>query len=224
VESSPRHPVVIVTWDRAQQFCGTVGGRLPTEAEWEFAARGGREGSIYPWGDQPPTVNPGAVNGAAFENERPHPVQSFAPNAYGLYDMAGNVWEWTADAIGLYSADAVTDPQGPASGRARIVRGGSFGDDPENLRVSNRTPNQPGSVNVNVGFRCGRDVKKVDRAFVRPAHSRPARLAFSLVPDGVLARLSRCRPRVGGTHVNGCGLDRRSFPRGCHGFDPGCCL
>jgi formylglycine-generating enzyme required for sulfatase activity len=157
--TSPRHPVVIVTWDRAQQFCGTVGGRLPTEAEWEYAARGGREGSMYPWGDQPPTVDPGAVNGAAFENERPHPVQSFAPNAYGLYDMAGNVWEWTADAIGLYSADAVTDPQGPASGRARIVRGGSFGDDPENLRVSNRTPNQPGSVNVNVGLRCVRNVK-----------------------------------------------------------------
>ena len=86
-------------------------------------------------------------------------MQSFAPNAFGLYDMAGNVWEWTADAIGLYPADAVTDPQGPASGRARIVRGGSFGDDPENLRVSNRTPNQPDRVNVNVGLRCARNVK-----------------------------------------------------------------
>ena len=157
--TSPQHPVVIVTWDRAQQFCEMTGGRLPTEAEWEYAARGGRAGAIYPWGDQPPTDDTGAINGAAFEYERPLPVKSFAPNAYGLYNVAGNVWEWTADANGLYAAEAVTDPRGPGSGRARIVRGGSFGDDPENLRVSNRTPNQPGSVNVNVGFRCARDVK-----------------------------------------------------------------
>jgi formylglycine-generating enzyme required for sulfatase activity len=156
--TSPGHPVVIVTWDRAREFCGTAGGRLPTEAEWEYAARGGREGAIYPWGNQPPTDEAGATNGAAFENERPLPAKSFAPNAYGLYDVAGNVWEWTADAIGLYTADPVTDPAGPRTGRARIVRGGSFGDDPENLRVSNRTPNQPDRVNVNVGFRCARDV------------------------------------------------------------------
>jgi formylglycine-generating enzyme required for sulfatase activity len=156
--TSPQHPVVIVTWDQAREFCQRVGGRLPTEAEWEYAARGGRDGAIYPWGDQAPTDTAGAVNGAAFEDERPQPVRTFAPNGFGLYDVAGNVWEWTADANGLYRADAVTDPGGPASGQARIVRGGSFGDDPENLRLSNRTPNQPQRLNVNVGFRCARDV------------------------------------------------------------------
>jgi formylglycine-generating enzyme required for sulfatase activity len=72
--------------------------------------------------------------------------------------MVGNVWEWTEDAGSLYVADPVSDPQGPATGRSRIVRGGSFGDDPSSLRVSNRTPNLPDRINVNVGFRCARDV------------------------------------------------------------------
>lgn len=158
--TSPEHPVVIVTWEEAEAFCRLVSGRLPTEAEWEYAARGGREGTIYPWGDEVPTDTPGAVNGAAFEGERAFPVKSFGANPYGLFDMSGNVWEWTADGSRLYSAEVVTDPQRPGAGRTRIVRGGSFGDDPGNLRLSNRTQNQPQRVNVNVGFRCARDVVK----------------------------------------------------------------
>jgi formylglycine-generating enzyme required for sulfatase activity len=156
--TGPNHPVVIVTWDEAEAFCETAGGRLPTEAEWEYAARGGRDGSIYPWGDSEPAYESKAPTGAVFESDRAQPVKSFGPNGYGLFDMAGNVWEWTADAGTLYLPDAVTDPLGPAQGSTRIVRGGSFGDDARDLRVSNRTPNQPGRVNVNVGFRCARDV------------------------------------------------------------------
>ena len=133
--TTPDHPVVIVTWEEADAFCQKVGGRLPTEAEWEYAARGGRDGAIYPWGNETPADDPSLPNGA---------------------DSAGNVWEWTADVGTLYREDPVTDPEGLASGSTRIVRGGSFGDAASNLRVSNRTPNRPDRVNVNVGFRCAR--------------------------------------------------------------------
>jgi formylglycine-generating enzyme required for sulfatase activity len=154
--TTPDHPAVIVTWDEAEAFCEKAGGRLPTEAEWEYAARGGREGAIYPWGDETPADKPGAPNGAALESDRPRPVKSYTANGYGLFDIAGNVWEWTADVGTLYRDEARIDPLGAAAGSTRIVRGGSFGDDPGNLRVSNRTPNRPDRVNVNVGFRCAR--------------------------------------------------------------------
>ncbi len=153
------YPVVIVTWQEAAAFCTAIGGRLPTEAEWEYAARGGRDAGIYPWGSERPAHDAGAPTGAAFEGDAARPVTSFAANAFGLFDMAGNVWEWTADAGSLYRPDAVTDPQGPMSGQVRILRGGSFGDDASNLRISNRTPNQPDRVHVNVGFRCARDAR-----------------------------------------------------------------
>ena len=160
--TSPDQPVVIVTWDEALAFCRAVGGRLPTEAEWERAARGGREGTVYSWGDQAPVDRAGAVNGAAFESDSARAVKSFAPNAYGLYDMVGTVWEWVADAYGGYQAGAVTDPERPApppgeGAPFRVVRGGAYGDDPANLRLSNRNPNRVRNVNVNVGFRCARD-------------------------------------------------------------------
>lgn len=154
---SPDQPVTIVNWSQAQKFCQEIGGRLPTEAEWEYAARGGRDGAIYPWGDQPPDDRPGTMNGAAFEGDSPRAVRTFAPNGFGLHDMAGNVWEWVADWYTVHGPDAVTDPRGAEGGRFRVVRGGSYGDDQGNLRASNRNPNQPGNRNVNVGFRCARD-------------------------------------------------------------------
>ena len=156
---SDNHPVVVVTWSEADDFCAKIGGRLPTEAEWERAARGGQEGVLYPWGDKAPTDAAGATNGAAFEGDAAQPVGQYAPNAYGVYDLAGNVWEWVSDWASNYPSEAVTDPKGSASGRVRLVRGGSYGDDPSNLRVSNRTPNQPDRVNLNVGFRCARDAR-----------------------------------------------------------------
>jgi formylglycine-generating enzyme required for sulfatase activity len=158
--TAPDHPVVIVTWEEARKVCAVLGGRLPTEAEWEFAARGGREGAIYPWGNEPPDDGAKSPHGAAFESDRPMPVRSFPPNGYGLYDMAGNVWEWTEDIGSLYQATAATDPEGLAEGSTRILRGGSFGDAPSNLRVSNRTPNRASRINVNVGFRCAKDLPR----------------------------------------------------------------
>jgi formylglycine-generating enzyme required for sulfatase activity len=156
--TAPNHPVVIVTWEEADEFCRAAGGRLPTEAEWEHAARGGRADTVFPWGNQPPTSAASAPTGAAFESDAAKTVGSFAPNGYGLFDVAGNVWEWVSDWSSIYPEDGRTNPEGNESGRTRIVRGGSYGDDPSNLRLSNRTPNQPDRVNVNVGFRCARDV------------------------------------------------------------------
>ncbi len=158
--TAPNHPVVIVTWDEAAAFCGMVGGRLPTEAEWERAARGGQADTVFPWGNQDPVDKAGTPSGATFESDAARTVGSFAPNAYGLFDMAGNVWEWVSDFSSIYTDDARTDPEGSAAGATRLVRGGSFGDDPSNLRVSNRTPNRPDRINVNVGFRCARDPKR----------------------------------------------------------------
>ena len=141
---SDNHPVVVVTWSEANDFCAKIGGRLPTEAEWERAARGGQEGVLYPWGDKAPTDAAGATNGAAFEGDAAQPVGQYAPNAFGVLrhgrkrlGMGGGLGE-------QLPADAVTDPKGSASGRVRLVRGGSYGDDPSNLRVSNRTPNRAG--------------------------------------------------------------------------------
>lgn len=156
--TTPDQPMTVVNWDDARTFCEASGGRLPTEAEWEYAARGGRDGAIYPWGDQTPGDQDRAVNGAAFETDAPRTVKAFGPNGYGLYDMAGNVWEWVADWYGAHAADPVTDPQGASAGQFRVVRGGSYGDDPGNLRASNRNPNRPRNRNINVGFRCARNV------------------------------------------------------------------
>jgi formylglycine-generating enzyme required for sulfatase activity len=157
---TPEYPVTIVNWNEARTFCEALGGRLPSEAEWEYAARGGRDGAVFPWGDQSPTDRSGAVNGVAFESDSPKPVRSFAANGYGLYDIAGNVWEWVADWYGRYESGASTDPRGPASGQARAVRGGSYGDDDGNLRLSNRSANLPRNRNLNIGFRCARDVSR----------------------------------------------------------------
>ena len=156
--TTPQHPVTIVRWDEARMFCEAVGGRLPTEAEWEYAARGGKDGLIFPWGSQPPTDRAGAATGAAFESDGAKPTKTFAANGYGLHDMAGNVWEWVADWYAPYGLDPVTDPTGPAMGTTRVVRGGSYGDDDANLRVSNRSANAPRNRNFNIGFRCAKDV------------------------------------------------------------------
>ena len=155
--TSPDQPVVIVNWDESRAFCEALGGRLPTEAEWEYAARGELDGAVFPWGSDDPSYDDGDATGAAFEGGMARPVGSFGANGYGLHDMAGNVWEWVATVYVGYPNEAVTDPAGPASGLVRSVRGGSYGDDSGYLRVSNRNPVDPAGEHFNLGFRCARD-------------------------------------------------------------------
>ncbi len=153
------HPVVNITWEDAQAYCRWIDGRLPTEAEWEYVARGGVAGRRYPWGD---SIDHDHANfdgvGGLDTFPKSAPVGSFPANGFGLYDVAGNVWEWCADwyAERAYSGEAVRDPSGPAEGVRRVVRGGSWTSDPGRLRTSYRFSLEPGTESLSVGFRCVR--------------------------------------------------------------------
>jgi formylglycine-generating enzyme required for sulfatase activity len=150
-------PIVNVTWDEAAAFCEFSGGRLPSEAEWEYAARGGKPDAIYPNG---PTIrredaNYGSVGGNDLW-QYAAPVASFPANGYGLHDMAGNVWEWCSDWMDedYYRTSPERDPQGPQSGVARAARGGSWGFGPKYLRSSIRVRAAPQDRSEDMGFRC----------------------------------------------------------------------
>jgi formylglycine-generating enzyme required for sulfatase activity/S1-C subfamily serine protease len=161
-EEYSKLPVTYVSWNDARDFCDWVGGQLPTEAEWEFAARGGLQGKQYPWGDEEPSCDRGARNGANYAgcDDNTLPVGFFTPNSYGLYDMAGNVWEWISD---WYSRDyyatldtSVHNPSGSEIGDTRVLRGGSLNSEPYFLRVSLRYWVDPNVRHSYIGFRCAR--------------------------------------------------------------------
>ena len=162
------HPVIEVSWYGAAAYAQHYGKRLPTEAEWERAARGTYVGEgeykTYVWGDEwPPPEGAGNfysqyIDGYHDDYEQIAPVGSFDPNGYGLHDMAGNVWEWCQDWYdsGYYSTSPRNNPTGPTSGGSRVLRGGSWPDsDWSDLRVASRLYNYPDYSCLNVGFRCG---------------------------------------------------------------------
>jgi formylglycine-generating enzyme required for sulfatase activity len=133
-EGKEDHPVSFVSFHAAQAFASWLGKRLPTEAEWECAARGGLVGKKFPNGDQ---MNDKLAN-LAKQYRGTTPVRKFEPNGFGLYDMAGNLFEWCADCFGPYAAGEAVDPKGPSSGEYRVVRGGSWMSGAAALRVSAR--------------------------------------------------------------------------------------
>lgn len=151
-----KHPVIGVTWYGAVAYSKWIGRRLPTEAEWEVAAKGGYEDAIYPTGDD---IEKSQAN---FFSSDTTAVMSYAPNGYGIFDMAGNVYEWCQDWYDYnyyeLSAQEPDEPKGPIQGVYRVLRGGCWKSLKEDLRSSHRHRNNPGTVNRTYGFRCAIDI------------------------------------------------------------------
>jgi formylglycine-generating enzyme required for sulfatase activity len=166
VEDRSDHPVNCVDWSQASEFCRWAGKRLPTEAEWERAARG-VEGGLYPWGNEPEASCTHAVmvedggNGCGTDQTWPVGSKPKGLSPVGALDMAGNVWEWTADWYAHYSAGSQSvNPRGPDSGTERVIKGGSWDDQSGApiLRAAARVGNAPETSGRYLGFRCASDV------------------------------------------------------------------
>ena len=156
-EASPDQPIACVSWDQARVYCARLGKRLPSEAEWEKAARGPNDGRPWPWGTDEPTCMHanfyGCKSGSDVVGSYP-----LGRSPYGPLDLAGNVSEWVADAYqsDYYAASPSADPQGPAPTGTRVYRGGSFNNGSGSIRVSTRDGLDPSRADPDRGFRCAR--------------------------------------------------------------------
>jgi sulfatase modifying factor 1 len=165
------HPVVQVTWNDAEAFCSWAGKRLPSEAEWEYAGRGGLEGRVFPWGDELEPEDEHRMNvwQGTFPSDNSCmdgfygtcPVDAFPPNGYGLHNTTGNAWEWCSDWFSpdFHTRDRRTNPEGPRRGTHRTTRGGSYLCHHSyclRYRVAARNALTPDTSTGNVGFRCVR--------------------------------------------------------------------
>jgi formylglycine-generating enzyme required for sulfatase activity len=159
--NEPRMPVVAVSWHEAVSYCDWLSRatgkayRLPSEAEWERAARGGAEGRLYSWGDEPPQQD---SDYAVRWKNGPEPVGLYPPNAYGIYNLGDNVHEWCLDwyEAGYYGTSPERNPRGPASGSRRASRGGSWRHQVKVARTAARSSIPPGFQYADYGFRVAR--------------------------------------------------------------------
>lgn len=164
VEGRGDHPVVHVSWNDAAAYAAWAGARLPSEAEWEYAARGGLRGRRYPWGDELRACNifHGSFPDRPTRRVGTVPAGAGEANGFGLRNVVGNVWEWCADrfSASYYAVSPLENPLGPLDGAERVMRGGSYLCHDSycgRYRVAGRTGNTPDSSAGNVGFRCAND-------------------------------------------------------------------
>lgn len=144
---NPDYPVVCVTWQQARHYCRAQGLSLPSEAQWEYAARAGAT-TRYPWGDQKPTTQKCVIQ----RTTGPKKVGSCSPNTWGVVDMIGNAWEWVSD---FYDRSAYqVELSGPSAGFYRVIRGGGWYSGSDQAHVANRQWFSPGFAEVSIGFRC----------------------------------------------------------------------
>lgn len=151
------YPINNVSWYGANAYCQAVGGRLPTEAEWEYAARG-TDGRIYPWGNEPPDETRAVFNSPDYNNLKPVDALPAGVSPFNVYGMAGSMWEWVADWYdeSFYSKSPTNNPTGPETGLTRVIRGGAWPNNnlADRIRASNRSSLTPEFISATVGFRC----------------------------------------------------------------------
>jgi formylglycine-generating enzyme required for sulfatase activity len=212
VDGRGSHPVVHVSWNDALAFCVWSGTRLPTEAQWEYAARGGVTGQHFPWGSEREPGGEHRMN--VFQGRFPGenscddgfagtaPVDSFPPNGYGLHNVTGNVWEWCLDWFdpGYYRRSPSENPTGPSSGTHRVMRGGSYlchSSYCNRYRVDSRSGSEPTSATGNLGFRVA--AATAERAPGRPLTEAPASTRASPSPPAILVAVGNGSGEMGDT-------------------------